>query len=517
MTITRRSGSIDVHVVSHDYVGKGRVLPRLGGGLTLRRRLIALLVGAVLLSALTPLGRALEGHLGLGSDVLLFLLAVVIVSLIGGFLPAVAAAIASSLLLNYFFVAPRHAFTISEPENVLTLAVFILIALLVSRVVDRSATRTVEAARANAEAETLSTLAGSVLGGERALPALLGRVQETFGMASVALLRRDSEAPASAGDRSESGPAGMRGTWSCVAGVGEHPPMRPEDADADAPISDDLTLVMSGRALASADQRVLAAFATQVAVAYEQRQLSDEAAAARLIVEADRSRTELLNAVSHDLRAPVAEAKAAVSALRAPVAQARPSSPADADALLAEADDALDRLTALVANLLDLSLLRAGALAVATAPVAVAGVGRRAMEQAMPSAAEPGAMLLDVPHDVPPVLADPGLLERALANLAQNALQRRTDQPVRISASAHRDAVEIRVIDDGPKIAQADRDAAFRPFQSRDRHSADDDGGIRLSLAIARGFVEAMQGQLSLEDTPGGGLTATIALPAATA
>src|SRR6185312_2093833 len=130
----------------------------------------------------------------------------------------------------------------------------------------------------------------------------------------VALWQRDSEAPASAGDLA-AGPGGMRGTWSCVASVGEQPPLRPEGADADAPIGDDLTLVMRGRVLAAEDQRVLAAFATQVAVAYEQRKLSDEAASARMIAESDRTRTALLNAVSHDLRTPVAAAKAAISSL----------------------------------------------------------------------------------------------------------------------------------------------------------------------------------------------------------
>jgi len=274
MGITRASGSIDVHVVSHDYVGKGRVLPPITGGLTARRRLLGLLVAAVSLGLLVPVCAASRGELSLGSDLLLFLLAVVIVSLVGGFYPAFAAALAASLLLNYYFVPPIHKFTVSEPENVLALAVFVVIASLVSRVVDTAARRTSEAARSNAEAETLSTLAGSLLRGEQALPALLERVQETFGVASVSLLRRVTAAPASAGASGGPAEGGLRGSWSCVASVGQNPCLRPEDGQTEVPVGDDLALVLRGRVLAAEDQRLLAAFAAQVAVAYQQRSTS---------------------------------------------------------------------------------------------------------------------------------------------------------------------------------------------------------------------------------------------------
>ena len=121
---------------------------------------------------------------------LLFLLVVVVVALVGGFLPAMLAAVGGSLLLNYYFTPPLHTFTISEPNNALALVVFIVVAALVSSVVDLAARRTRQAARATAESETLATLAGSVLRGETALPALLERVREAFGLTSVTLLER---------------------------------------------------------------------------------------------------------------------------------------------------------------------------------------------------------------------------------------------------------------------------------------------------------------------------------------
>ncbi len=506
MTITRRSGSIDVHVVTHEYVGKGRVLPRIAGGVTRRRQLLGLIVAALLISILVPICAATRSSLALGSDLLLFLLVVVIVSLLGGFWPALITAVAASLVLNWYFVPPLHQWTIAKPENVLALIVFVVIAVLVSRVVDLSARRSSEAARSNAEAETLLTLAGSVLRGEQALPALLQRVQETFAVRSVALLRRESVAPAS------SGVGGLRGTWTRVESVGADPCLRPEDGESEAPVGDDLILVLGGRVLGAEDQRVLTAFAAHVAVAFEQRRLAEAADAAASVAEVDRLRTALLNAVSHDLRTPIASAKAAVSSLRSPDVE---WSEADRRELLASADGALDRLTALVTNLLDLSRLQAGVLSVSARPVGLDDVAGRALDQVRHD--DPGRTVdVEIPETLPAVLADPGLLERVVANLVENALRYAPQgQGVRVAGSTHGDVVELRVIDGGPGIASADREAVFAPFQRRDDHVTSNGGGVGLGLAIARGFVEAMRGSITLDDTPGGGLTATVSLPVA--
>ncbi|MDQ2957538.1 MAG: DUF4118 domain-containing protein [Actinomycetota bacterium] len=497
MTITRRSGTIDVHVVSHDYVGKGRVLPKLTSGLTQQRRLAGLLVGLVLLTILVPVCASFRGDLSFGSDLLLFLLAVVITSLVGGFWPALAAAVAASVLLNFFFAKPIHTFTISEPENVLALSVFVLIGVLVSRVVDQAARRNVEAARSNAEAETLSTLAGSLLRGEQALPALMQRVAETFAVTSVALLRKLSDAPTS----------GPRGSWQLLASVGAEPCRRPEDADTEVPVGTNLVLVLRGRKLAAEDQRMLAAFATEVAVAYQQRQLSEAAGAASELAQTDRARTALLNAVSHDLRTPIASAKAAVSSLRSAEVD---WTEADRQQLLANADQALDRLTALVTNLLDLSRLQAGALTVQIQPVGVDDIVNRAL--AMLSSTE--QVVTDVSPELPEVLADPGLLERVIANVVENALRYSpATEQVRVVAERQGETVELRVIDRGPGIAPAAKAAVFEAFQRRDDRAVSTGAGVGLGLAIALGFVESMRGSIALEDTPGGGLIVSIALP----
>jgi two-component system sensor histidine kinase KdpD len=515
MTITRHSGTIDVHVVSHEYIGKGRVLPKLTGGLTLRRRLAGLIVGAILMAILVPACISFRSDLALGSDLLLLLLVVVVCALIGGFYPAVAAAVVASLLLNYYFVQPLHRLAIARPENLLSLVVFVVIAVLVSRVVDQAARRNVESARSNAEAETLSTLAGSLLRGEQALPALMERVRETFAVQSVTLLRRE--------------PDTVPPAWTTVASVGDNPRSRPDDhehrvgtgaggetglaAHSQVPVGDDLVLVLRGRSLAAEDQRMLAAFATEVAVAYQQRQLTQQADTALELAETDRARTALLNAVSHDLRTPIASAKAAVSSL---LSDEVAWSEQDQQELLQNADHALDRLTALVTNLLDLSRLQAGALSVVSHPVGLDDIVSRAL---LPSGSGRSAVTpvdVDVSPDLPEVLADPGLLERVIANLVENA-QRYSPpgMPVRVAASGHGGTVELRVIDHGPGIPEAVREAVFAPFQRRDDRAVSTGAGVGLGLAIARGFVEAMRGSIALEDTPGGGLMVSVSLPVA--
>ena len=512
MAITRASGPIDVHVVTHDYVGKGRALPRLTGGLTARRRILGLLSAVVLLAALTPLCALARDRLSLGSDLLLFLFAVVVVSLVGGFYPALAAAVAASLLLNYYFVPPLHRFTISAPENILALAVFVVIAALVSRVVDTAARRSSEAARANAEAETLSTLAGNLLRGDQALPALLEGVKETFSARDVTLLHRDSDAPASTLPNPPTSGAGMRGAWTTLTSIGDQPCARPEDADTEIPVGNDLRLVLRGSVLGGADQRLLAAFATQVAVAYAQRQLAQAAAAAIPLAESDRIRSALLNAVSHDLRTPIASAKAAVTSLRSKDVT---WSEADRDELLDNADTALDRLTALVTDLLDLSRVHAGVLTVTPVPVGLDDVVSRTLGH-LRSSQTPRAELIqvNVPDTLPEVMADAGLLERVIANLLDNALRYTPPgRRVTVTASGHRDQLELRIIDRGPGIPPAERDAVFQPFQRREDHATRNSAGVGLGLAIAREFVTAMHGTLTLDDTPGGGLTAVIALP----
>ena len=501
-TTIRDSGDIDVHLVTHAQIGKGRGLPRLTGSLTLRRRLQGVAL-AVLLPPLLTMALVNEREqLNLVSDVLLFLLIVVVVARVGGFLPAMLAAVEGSLLLNYYFAPPLHTFTIRETNNVLALGVFVVVAALVSSVVDLAARRTRQAAHATAEAETLGTLAGSVLRGETALPALLERVREAFGLTSVTLLERTPAAPGSR----RPGSRGPADEWAVVASAGAGRCERPQDADTEVSAGDTLMLALRGRPLHAEDQRVVGAFAAQAAVILERHRLTEAAAAAVPIAEGDRMRTALLAAVGHDLRTPLASAKAAVTGLRSADIE---WSEKDRDELVLTADESLDQLARLIDNLLDMSRLQAGALSIVKRAVALDEV----VPLALDALGTPGArVIVDVPDDLPVVLADPGLLERVIANLVGNAARYSPPgTPPSITGSSLGDRVELRVVDRGPGIPPTELDRVFAPFQRLG--DTDNTTGVGLGLALSRGLTEGMGGTLTTEETPGGGLTMVLSLP----
>jgi len=491
----RGSGPIDVHIVTHSQVGsRWRLLPRYRGGITTRRQI----AGYVLAVALAPLGTLVLASdrtgINLTSDTLAFLVAVIVVALTGGFLPAVIAAIIASLLLNYYFTPPIHSWTISQANNALALGVFIAVGLVTSWVVDTTARKSNQAARANAESELLRTTAGSILQGQGTLDALLERTREAFGMRSASLLERLD--PAGGAGR---GPAGE---WAVVACSGDAPVTRPDDADVDVPVTDTLSLALAGRPLPADDRRVLAA------VALEQQRLTAEAEAAKPIAAADRMRTALLAAVSHDLRSPIASAKAAVTSLRS---EDIAWDDADTAELLATADESLDRLTHLVGNLLDMSRLQAGALSLFPRPSGLDEIIARSLDDLGPAGRD---ITVDIPDNLPAISADPAILERIVVNLTENALRYSpAGKPPLLAASALGDRVELRVVDRGPGIPEGDRDRMFVPFQRLG--DTDNTTGVGLGLALARGLTEAMDGTLTAEDTPGGGLTMTISLPAA--
>lgn len=343
-----------------------------------RRRayLLAFLGLPALVAGLVPL----RSTLNLATDVLLFLLLVVVIALVGGRGPALVSAVAASLALNFFFTQPFHTWAIDDPNNALALVVFVLVAALVSWAVDLAAERTRQAAEAASQAEVLAS--------------------------------------------------------------------------------------------------------------------------------GNRVRTALLAAVGHDLRTPLAVAKAGVSSLRSEEVELDTS---DRDELLAAADHALDRLAGLIDNLLDLSRLQTGAIAVRRVPTAVGDVLARALDDV---GVEPRAVVIDVPDELPAVLADPGLLERVLANLITNAQRHAAGAPPPVvEAELVGTRVEIRVVDRGPGIREEQMDRVFQPFQRLG--DTDATTGVGLGLALARGLTEAMGGTVVPAVTIGGGLTMVVLLEAA--
>lgn len=348
--------------------------------LSAHRRRRGYLLAATAIPGLTVVLVPFRDSLPLATTMPAFLLLTVIIALLGGRGPAIVAALAGSVAINFFFVPPYHHWSIADPQNVVSVVTFVMVAVLVSWAVDLAARRTRQAAEAAARADA-------------------------------------------------------------------------------------------------------------------------NAASARL-------RTAILAAVGHDLRTPLAVAKAGVSGLRTGV----DLSPDDRTAILIRADHALDRLAGLMEDLLDLSRLQTGALILRRQAVSIDDVMARALDDV---GVEPRGVILDIDEDLPAVLADPVLLERVLANLIANAQRfSPVDSPPRVIARSAEGRIHILVADQGPGIPSEDRERVFAPFQRLG--DSDSSTGLGLGLALARGLTEAMDGTLVPQETEPGGLTMVLDLEAAT-
>ncbi|MFF2084042.1 ATP-binding protein [Nocardia sp. NPDC058176] len=487
-TVVQRSGKIDVHMVTHEEANQGVRRP-----LSRTRRPVTAWLAALLVPALVSVlcWSFLDSVLELGGLTAMFFVGVVGVALLGGVVPAVVSALLSGLLLSWFFTVPRYSMSIAEPDNLITVIVLLIVAVAVAALVDVATKRTRQARKASREAELLTLFAGAVLHGAD-LPNLLEQVRETYGQRAVS----------------------MRCGDLIVAEVGVDPPRRHSEATTVIEAGDTTSLLLlAGHPLDPDERPVLNAVANQAAGLVRQQRLAEEAGAAAALLEADRLRRALLSAVSHDLRTPLAGAKAAVSSLRSDDVE---FSAEDTGELLEAIEESVDQLTALVGNLLDSSRLAVGVVsprlrqvymdeAVHRALVSVGmgarGVRRAAMDRVKVEVGEVS------------VLADPGLLERVLANLIDNALRHSgPETPVRITAERAGQRVAIAVVDVGPGVPAGTEEQLFEPFQRLgDR---DNSTGVGLGLSVVRGFVDAMGGTVGAEPTPGGGLTMLVDLPA---
>ena len=484
--VIRLSGDIDVHIVTHAAAGNRVRLPRItGGALGWRRQVLGFAVALVFGPLLSWVMFTFRSPESITAEVLAYQLLVVVVALVGGVRPAVFAAVLSGVTLDFLFVAPLFTITIAHPLHVLALALYVVIAVLVSIIVDQAARRARTAQRAAAEAELLAAVAGNVLRGDNALIALVSRTREAFGLAGVRLLTPDGEVLASDGEPVPDGRV------TTVAVDGASPAI----------------LELSGEPLDTPARRLLDAIVAQLAAAIEHTDLRATAREAAALAETDQVRTALLSAVSHDLRRPLASAVAAIGGLRG----AHGLSASDREELLATADESLATLSSLVTDLLDVSRVQAGVLAVSTMRLDVAGPVLAAVDEL---ALGPADVELALDADLPAVSADPVLLQRVLVNVIANAHRHAPDDSrVIVSTSAIGDHAEIRVIDRGAGVPAEKRDQIFQPFQRLG--DTDNTTGLGLGLALSRGFAEGMGGSLTPEDTPGGGLTMVISLPLA--
>ncbi|MFL6078843.1 MAG: DUF4118 domain-containing protein [Ornithinibacter sp.] len=456
-----------------------------------RAGLLLTVIGLPLLTAaLLPL----QGRLAVGSFLLIYLLAVVVIAVLGGAGPALLAAVGSVLLVNWFLTPPYYTLAVDNRDTTVELVVFTLVAVLVSVAVEAGARARQAAERQAVESRLLSEL-GAVEIGDGSVTTVLERVRALFTMDAVALRRPSPD-----------------DTSSVLVSVGDDPRGEPTLL---APAPGGLQLVAWGPELVGEDRHLFATLADVSARAWEGQELARQAARAETLAETDRIRAGLLAAVGHDLRTPLSGIKAATSSLRQDDVR---WSDTERAALLETIEESADRLSDVISNLLAMSRIQAGALPVSLRPVALDEVVARAL---LHGTTRPVAV--DTPDTLPLVLADAGLLEQVIANLVDNAARFTPDgATVEIHADAPRPGphltgpavAHLQVVDHGPGIQPGQWDAIFVPFQRLG--DQDTTSGLGLGLAIARGFLDAMNGRLEPSSTQGGGLTMTISLPMAT-
>lgn len=477
----RGSGAIDVHIVTHEEAaGPASLLtmPHTVRGIGRRRLGAALATAAVLLPALTFTLAAVRDGVGLAGALLLYLLAVVVIALVGGLWPALAAAVAAGLLADYYLVSPRHSLDIARGDEILVLAVFVAVAALVGTATGTAARRSYRAGRALSEARVLSRLATDMMHGQE-LPALVERIRENFALTAVSLLVRET---ASAGEA----------RWFVAAGAGDRPPERPDEAEVEAALDDGLTLAGRGRGLNADDYELFAACGAQIGMAWTRGRLARRAAETDTHAAAERTRASLLLRAGRELRAVLHGADDALARLR------RDGSPSvqERDRLLDSARSSVRRAGRLVGALDVLSKLQGGALALALRPVELSEVLMAALDDLGPGG---HTLRLLVPDDPPDVIADAAHLTRALTALAADALRHSPpDEPPSLTAKSLPGRLAIRVTD-----------GAGTP-------GASDGAGARaegIAQQLARELVEAMGGTLTPAGAPGEAFSVRLLLP----
>ncbi|WP_210509129.1 ATP-binding protein [Naasia sp. SYSU D00057] len=481
-------------------MSQGRGVPRLppipAPGLGRTRVAIGLALAALVPPSLELVLLAVP-EASLATAALVQVAGAVLVAVVGGLVPALVAAVLATLLLNYFRTEPTGTLLVADAHALIALVLYVAVAGTVALVVDVSARRYAKAKRAGAEAAALRELALTAVAAEDPVQALLDQAREVLRLDGVGLFVRS--APSSSDDG-----------WTLAASAGAAP-ATPSAGTTISQVDADTLLALAGRPLPPGETRLLGAFAAQVTAARTRQRLAATERENRQLAEDNRMRTSILRAVSHDLRTPLAGIRLSVDGLLQPGAD---FTEGERRELLATTSEYADRLTGLVENLLDMSRISSDAVRPSSVEVEWAAVVARALA-GIPA----GSVAVELGGG-DAVLADPGLAERVVANLAENAVRhapgaRIVVRSAVVPAPEGTATGELRVIDTGGAPLPADLEDLFRPFQRRTDSGAP--AGVGLGLAVARGLAEAMGGTLVAERTPGGGLTMVLRLPLAEA
>lgn len=453
-----------------------------------RGYLWAVLVIAVATGALD----LLRDVLSTSTVTLLYLLAICLVAALWGLVPSLLAAFSAFLALNYFFVQPLYTFGVHHPQDVLVLAVFLIVAVIITELVGRARSSLAEAQAREREAVHLYELSTALAGLRTAEPIariLAERLQEVLQARQVEVLIQPGPqgAVTAAG---APGPVGSAGTRS-----EQLAPLLTARG-----LLGEIRVWPAGGTWEPVEDRLLRTFASQGALAVERAVLAEAEMRTHVLEESDRLKSALLNSVSHELRTPLATIKAASTSLRSGAVPL--DSPASAD-LLAAIDEESDHLNRLVGNLLDMSRIESGALKPQRQWNLLADIVEETLTR-MRRATERYHIENDIPEDLSLVPVDAVQMGQVFTNLIDNSLKYApAGTAIRIAARQAGDAtLEITVSNEGPPVPQEDLEHIFDKFHRVT--AADRVTGTGLGLSICKGIVEAHGGRIWAENLPGG-------------
>ncbi len=504
--IDKSGDMIDVHVISHSNTRKHKdTIPTPKHHLSIlqhfinrikkvrmvgrRQQLQGLLFLIIVLPLLTIILVTLRNQFTVGAVSLIYIVPVVIATAIGGALPGLLSGFIGFFLLNWYFTPPIGTFSIASGRDITALTIFIFTAIIINILVAKAAKKSNEALRIRSHAAALSRATTALLNEDDPLPILIQEIERSFLLDGLSIIE-------------DSGGGGNK----ILASSGYNPPSKLEEATFAFPISDTKTIFLKCAEFNSQDKEILEIFINQIKMTLSNKELFAKAQESVALSKANETRTALLAAVSHDLRTPLASIKAASTGYLSsePILDEE-----EKRVLVATIDEEADRLNTLVNNLLDMSRIYTQSVKLHVSNVTLYEVVSSAI---ISLGLKETQFEIYVAESLPQLATDSFLLERALANIISNAVNiSDKNQTIKIVADViSEEWIEIRIIDHGPGIPQAYKDQIFLPFQRLGDNISTK--GVGLGLAVAKGFINTLNGIIDVEDTPGGGTTMVIRL-----
>ena len=429
----------------------------------------------------------------------------------GGLWLGVGAALVSAGAFNFFFTHPYLSFRVESSASIAALIVYLFVAVTLAVLAARLREARALANRRARNASLLGGLAVEMIRQSKLEPPLRSALHDL--VEALELRGAHLQVTNALGERVEidSGDADLARAL-VPDSSSQSVVLRERDGLALVPVATGdaaygYLSVDPGRHELGADaHRLLDSFAGVVALAAARSDIEEQAVRRRSLEESDRLRRALLHSVSHDLRTPLTAIRTIAAALR------DADVPKDErDSMLADVEHEAGRLTRLVSNLLEVSRVESGALRPVRVPVPVEELCRAALEDAR-LALEGHVVELELEPHLPPVEVDETMLRQVLVNLLENAALH-DPGPLKLRAVRAGRRIELRVIDHGPGVPEAERQRIFEAFQRLRSAAGVRERGTGLGLAIARGFVEAHGGSIRVETTIGGGATFVVSLP----